>query len=147
MCASLFVDQHALQPLALFIRADLARYANMIDRGHVDEKASGQRDVAGNPRAFFSHRFFRYLDKYFLAFLQQIADGRLRFALDVPSATHWTAVTPSAESVLLAAFRTFCALLKSCGVGRRAKFSSAFLLGSFAFLNGFAIAAALLFIA
>ena len=66
----------ALQPLALFFGSNLARNAGVIHRRHVDQEAARQRDVAGDARAFLADRLLGNLDQDFLAFLQQVADGR-----------------------------------------------------------------------
>src|SRR5689334_14379237 len=48
----------------------------MVHRGHINQIASRQRDVAGNARAFLRNRLFGNLDQNFLAFFEQVADGR-----------------------------------------------------------------------
>ena len=68
-------DQNALQPLALFVGRDLARDADVVDRRHVDQEASRQRDVAGDARALLADGLLGNLDQNLLAFLQQVADG------------------------------------------------------------------------
>ena len=49
----------------------------MLDGRHVDQKASRQRDVRRDARAFLGDRFFRDLDQDLLAFAQQIGNRRL----------------------------------------------------------------------
>src|SRR5205814_6128090 len=51
-----------------------ARDAGMVHGRHVDEKASGQRDVTGDARALLADRFLGDLNQDFLSFFQQIAD-------------------------------------------------------------------------
>ena len=68
-----FVDQMA-QARALFGGGDLARDADVIDRGHVDEEAAGKRDVAGDARALLAERLLGDLDDDFLALLQHVRD-------------------------------------------------------------------------
>ena len=68
-----FGDQ-AAQPRALLGGADAARDADVIDRRHVHEKAAGQRDVAGDARAFFAERLLGDLHDDFLARLEHFGD-------------------------------------------------------------------------
>ena len=56
----------------------------MIDGRHVDEEAPGQRDVAGDARAFFTKRFFCNLYNYFLAGLQHFGNELRPPVLFVP---------------------------------------------------------------
>ena len=74
-----FVDQMA-QARALFGRSDFARDADVIDRGHVNQEAAGQSDVAGDARAFLAERLLGDLDDDFLALLQHFGN-QLRAAL------------------------------------------------------------------
>ena len=71
-----FADQNALQPLPLFVRPDLARHSDVVDRRHEDQKASGQRDVAGDARALLRDRLLGNLDQDLLPLLQQLGDDR-----------------------------------------------------------------------
>src|ERR1700733_13689075 len=48
-----FIDEMA-QASAIFGGSDFARDAGVIERGHVDEVAAGQSNVAGDARAFFA---------------------------------------------------------------------------------------------
>ena len=59
---------------AFFGGGDFARDAGVVKRGHVNEEASRQCDVAGDARAFFAQRLFRDLDDDFLALLQHVRD-------------------------------------------------------------------------
>src|SRR4029077_15252249 len=52
-----FVDEMA-QTGAIFGGSDFARDAGVIERGHVDEIASGESDVARDARAFLAERLF-----------------------------------------------------------------------------------------
>ena len=61
-------DDDALQALALFFGRNFARHAGVIHRGHVHQKAAGQRDVAGDAGALFADWFFGDLNQNFLAF-------------------------------------------------------------------------------
>ena len=69
--------------------AIFARHAGVIHRGHVDQEASGQRDVAGNAGALLADGFFCDLNQNFLTFFEQFGDQRhvLRFA-DGESVAH-----------------------------------------------------------
>ena len=67
-------DDDALQPLTLLFGSDFARDAGVVDGGHVDQEAAGQRDVAGDPRPFLADGLFGNLNQNFLAFLQQVRD-------------------------------------------------------------------------
>ena len=78
-----FVHQ-APQARAVFGRADAPRHADVIDGGHVDEEAPGQRHVAGDARAFFTKRFFCNLNNYFLARLQHFGNELRTPVLLVP---------------------------------------------------------------
>ena len=100
------------QARAFFGGSDAARHADVIDRGHVDEEAAGQRDVAGDARALFAERLFCDLDDDFLARLQhfrnQLRAARLRavavgaVAL-LRTATALVAAPPAAVTVASAA--------------------------------------------
>ena len=85
---SFFADQDALEALALLVRADLARYANMIDRRHIHQKAARQRNVAGDARAFLGDWLFRDLNQDLLAFLEQLADCRHGSALNISTCVY-----------------------------------------------------------
>ena len=78
--SSLGFGDHTPQARAVFRGADAARHADVIDRGHVNQKASGQRDVAGDARAFFAERFLGDLDDDFFARLQHFGN-QLRAAV------------------------------------------------------------------
>src|SRR5216684_2378383 len=71
-------EYDALQSQAFFFRRDLARHADVVHGRHVNQKAAGQRDVAGDARAFLAHRLFGDLDEDLLAFFQKLGDLRLR---------------------------------------------------------------------
>ena len=66
----------ALQAEALLVAGDLTRDADVIDGRHVNQEAARQGDVRSDARAFFRDWLFGNLDQNFLAFLQQVADGR-----------------------------------------------------------------------
>ena len=85
-----FVDQMA-QARAFFGGSDFARDAGVIERGHINQKAAGQRDVAGDARAFLAQRFLGDLHDDFLALLEHVRDQLrcarlLRAAVTVPAA-------------------------------------------------------------
>src|SRR6185369_2667322 len=54
----------------------LSRYADVIDRRHVNNEAARQSDMRSYARAFFRDRLLRDLHHYLLAFVKQLADGR-----------------------------------------------------------------------
>ena len=62
---------------ALVVGGDLARHADVIDRGHVNQEAARQRDVRGDAGALLAERLLGDLNDDFLALAQQIADGRV----------------------------------------------------------------------
>ena len=62
------------QTRAIFGGGDFARDAGVIERGHVDEEASRQRDVTGDARALFAERLFGDLDDDLLALLEEIGN-------------------------------------------------------------------------
>src|SRR5271169_1543896 len=79
------------QTRAFFRGSDFARYSGVIQCRHVNQKAPGQCDVAGDARAFFAQRFLRDLYDYFLALLQHVRDQLratrlLRLSVTVPAA-------------------------------------------------------------
>src|ERR1041385_193972 len=109
--------------MALFFRCDLARNTRVVHRGHVNQIAAGQSDVAGDARTFFCNRLFGNLDQNFLALLEQIADCRHlpRRLMTRPSA-HGTPPAPaaaaatvlrSAVATLLVARRCLRAMLRA----------------------------------
>src|SRR5207253_9549741 len=69
--------EHLLEAVPLRFVLDAARDADVIHRGHVDEEASGERDVAGDPRALAGDRVLRDLDDDLLPFAQQVRDRGL----------------------------------------------------------------------
>ena len=78
--------QHILQPLTLFFRRNLARHTGVVDRRHVNNEPARQRDMRSDARALLPQRFLGDLHDNFLAFLQQVGDGRQRgaFAFRAP---------------------------------------------------------------
>src|SRR5580704_2871961 len=88
------------QPRPLFRRSDFARYAGVIERRHINQKASGQCDVAGNPRALLAQRFFGDLYDNLLALFQHVRDQLCAARMLRTAVTVSTAVpvlrTPSA---------------------------------------------------
>src|SRR5262245_56190726 len=73
--------ERALQSLALFVSADLARDADVIDRRHVDYVTARQRHVRGDAGAFLADRLFGDLDDDLLPFAQKVGDHRARKAV------------------------------------------------------------------
>ncbi len=71
---SLRFGHHAAQARAVFRRADAARHADVIHRGHVDQEAARQRDVAGDARALLAQRLLGDLNDDFLARLQHFGN-------------------------------------------------------------------------
>src|SRR5262245_44745554 len=66
----------ALQALALFVGADLARNADVFDRRHVDYVTARQRHVRSYAGAFLADRLFGDLDDDLLPFAQKVGDHR-----------------------------------------------------------------------
>src|SRR5690348_10719438 len=62
------------QARAFLGRGVFARDASVVERGHVNEEAARQSDVAGDASALLAERFLRNLDDDFLACLQQFGD-------------------------------------------------------------------------
>src|SRR5271155_5812187 len=88
------------QTRALFRGSDLARHAGVIQRRHIDQEAPGQRDVAGDARAFFAQRFLGDLYDDFLALLEHIRNqlrtsGLLWAPMAVSAAVPVLGTTPS----------------------------------------------------
>src|SRR5216684_3639352 len=73
VCAARFTDQPA-EARAVFGGSDFARDADVIDRRHVHQEAAGQRDVAGDARAFLAERLLGDLDDDVLAGLQHLGN-------------------------------------------------------------------------
>src|SRR5215468_1339228 len=73
--------ERALQSLALFVSADLARNADVVDRRHVDYVTARQRHVRSDAGAFLADRLFGDLDDDLLPFAQKIGDHRARKAV------------------------------------------------------------------
>ena len=68
-----FTDQ-AAKARTIFRGKYFAGYAGVMNRGHVDQEAAGQSDVAGNACAFFAERLLGNLDDDFLAGLEHFRD-------------------------------------------------------------------------
>ena len=66
------VADDAAQPGALFARFDLAGDADVVDRRHEDQEASGHRHVRGQAGALRAERLLDHLDEDLLPFLQEI---------------------------------------------------------------------------
>ncbi len=75
------------QARAVFRGGDFARDAGVIERGHVHQVAPGQRDVAGDARAFLAERLFGDLHDDFLPLLEHVGNqlraARLRAMMPV----------------------------------------------------------------
>src|SRR5258706_11161672 len=67
--AASFADQ-TTQTRAIIGGRDFARYADVVDRGHVDQEATRQCHVAGDASAFFAERLLGDLDDDVLPGLQ-----------------------------------------------------------------------------
>jgi hypothetical protein len=68
------VDENPLQALALLVGGNFAAHANVAHRGHEDQEASRQRDVAGDAGALLGDGLLGNLDQNLLSGLQQVAD-------------------------------------------------------------------------
>ncbi len=62
------------QARAIFGRSDFTGHANVIDGRHIHKEAPGQRDVAGDARAFLAERLLGDLDDDVLAGLQHLGN-------------------------------------------------------------------------
>src|SRR5579863_1487088 len=69
--------KNALQAQALLIACNFAGDSHVLERGHVDHIAAGERDVRSDARALLPQWLLGDLDDDLLPFLEQIADGRL----------------------------------------------------------------------
>ena len=69
------VLEDPLQPAALVVVHDLPRDADVLDGGHEDEIAAGQRDVGGDARPLLPQRLLDHLHEHFLARLEHLLDG------------------------------------------------------------------------
>src|SRR6266852_6196877 len=67
------------QARAIFGGRDFARYTDVVDGRHIHKEAPGQRDVAGDTRAFLAERLLGDLDDNVLAGLQHLRN-KLRTA-------------------------------------------------------------------
>ena len=90
--------QDALQADALFVGADLARHADVIDGRHVDQEAAGQGNVRGDAGALLSQRLLGDLDDDLLAFAQQIADGGRGRLSPIAFGTGWPCAAAAAAA-------------------------------------------------
>src|SRR4051794_20002915 len=81
----------------------------MLDRGHINEISSRQRNVRRDARAFSCDRFFSDLNKYLLSLAKQIGDSRLRRAITtittVIASTSWAALISAAAWTAIASAR------------------------------------------
>src|SRR5882724_2336209 len=68
-----FADQTA-KPRTVFRGDDFARDAGVMNRGHVDQEATRQSDMAGDARAFFAERLLGDLDDHVLTGLQHLGN-------------------------------------------------------------------------
>ena len=72
---ALFAEENFLQAAAFAVGLDLARDAGVVDGGHEDQEAAGERDVRGDARALLGDGLLGDLDENLLAGLEQVADG------------------------------------------------------------------------
>jgi len=112
-------QDHALQPLPLFVAGDLARHSDVIHRRHVHQEPSGQRDVAGDARAFLADRLLGDLHQDLLPFLEQVGDLGRRAALDVAAGVHAASATAAAAAAIERL--PLRPLLEPCRAGRPAR--------------------------
>ena len=75
----------------------------MVERGHVDQVAPGQRDVAGDARAFLAERLLGDLDDDFLALLEHVGDQLRAARLRAMAVTAVAAVMRTAAAIVAAA--------------------------------------------
>src|SRR5215469_2624036 len=93
------VDEMA-QTRAFFGGSDFARHAGVVERGHVNEEASGKSDVAGDAGALLAERLLGDLNDDFLAGLQQIGDELIsaRLAAMLRAAMEWAPASAAIAS-------------------------------------------------
>src|SRR5581483_3378743 len=114
-------ENDALQALAFFLGGNLARYTGVVNRWHVHQKASRQRDVTGDAGALFCDGFLGNLDQNLLPFLEQVSNLRQLLWLMTAEAT---ASASASRSTLTVERRALSALRVGCGAGRAAYFSA-----------------------
>ena len=111
-----------LQPLPLFLGRDLARHAGMVHGRHEYQKASRQRDVAGDARALLADRFLGNLDQNFLPFFQQFADLRddlILAAAETPALPAASSAAPLTVGIAAALKTAALRALQQPCLGRR----------------------------
>src|SRR5437868_7202866 len=113
----------ALQAQALFFRRNLSRHAIMVHRRHINQKASRQRDMAGDARSLLADGFLGDLHQDFLSFLQQLGNLRHRPSLWTASTEATPAAMPTSSTVEAAAW--------PCAGSRAGGFRRGFSIGCF----------------
>jgi hypothetical protein len=92
---SLRFGHHAAQPRAVFRGANAARHADVVHRGHVDQVAARQSDVAGDARALLAQRLLGDLHDDFFARLQHFGNQLRTPVLFVPRAGARVLIRPA----------------------------------------------------
>ena len=72
---ALLGEEDFFEAAAFAVGLDLAGDAGVVDGGHEDQEAAGERDVRGDARALLGDGLLGDLDEDLLAGLQQVADG------------------------------------------------------------------------
>ena len=111
-----FADDDPLQALALFLGRDFSRHARMIHRGHVDQEAAGQCDVAGYAGALLPDGFLGNLNQNFLSFFKEFGDQGNILRLVAAKAP---AASAAASTLAAAVERGTCSALGVSGSCRR----------------------------
>ena len=94
-----FTDE-AAKPRAVFGGDNFARYPGVMDRGHVDQEAARQSDVAGDPRTLFAQGLLGDLNDDVLAGLEHFGN-ELWAARRTGTASLITTVLPGAAGAAL----------------------------------------------
>ncbi len=72
---ALFAEKDFFQTAAFAVGLDLAGYAGMVDGGHEDQEAAGERDVAGDASALLGDWLLGDLYEDLLTGLEELTDG------------------------------------------------------------------------
>ena len=110
-----------LQSLSLFLGRNLARHTGVIHRGHVDQEAPWQSDVAGYTRTLLADGFLRNLNQDLLPFLQQVTDEgyRSRFAAAETACSSTTSTAATIAAIMSGTIVTRTSLRALGVTGRR----------------------------
>src|ERR1039458_4650524 len=102
-----FAEQDFLQAAAFGVGLDFARDAGVVDRGHEDQEAAGERDVRGDAGALLGDGLLGDLDQNLLPGLEQIADdGQIGGLHGHAAAAVTMATAATAAAIAVAALAT-----------------------------------------